>query len=93
VSDCEASVKTARRYYLGKRRKALEVQDNALADVWRAKQEAEPGQALALTFPHRSKLEALGYTTVEDLDGANQDELISAGLLRREAAAVLAALE
>lgn len=89
----EAAVKRPRRYYLGKRQQANERGDISVADVWRAKQEAEPGTALAATFPHRSKLEPLGYTTTEDIDGANEEELMSAGLTRREAAAVLAALE
>jgi hypothetical protein len=85
------SVERPRRYYLGKRLEAA-VRGSSLAEVWQAKQEAEPGTSLAADFPYRSRLVAAGYSTVEDLDGATVDELKQAGFSEREASAVLAAI-
>ena len=85
-----AETKSYRRYCLGKRQeRAAEGDDNDA--VWKAKQEAEPGTALAATFPALSKLATAGYSTDTDLDGADEAELVRAGLTTREAAAVLAA--
>jgi hypothetical protein len=36
---------------------------------------------------------AAGYSTTEDLDGADTDELVAAGLPYNDAAAAIAALE
>ena len=82
-----------RRYYLFKRQALIAAGDPASAGIWRGKQEAQPGTPLPATTPHLTKLATLGYEMVEDVDGATQEELESAGLTRREAAAVLAALE
>ncbi|NBC17450.1 MAG: hypothetical protein GVY18_09085 [Bacteroidetes bacterium] len=87
-----ATTKTARRYYLHKRLEARSQLDTALEVVWQSKQEAEPGVALDATFPHRATLVALGYTTNEDLDGADADELRCAGLSSAQANDVIAAL-
>ena len=89
----EPSLKTARRYYLGKRREAAALDQYAVSDVWGAKQEAEPGTVLPSGFPVASKLALLNYTTVQDIDGANEEELRCAGLTSREATAVIAALQ
>lgn len=48
--------------------------------------------ALPATFPALSKLTAAGYTTKEDLDGADDTELVEAGLNHSEARAAIAAL-
>lgn len=64
-----------------------------LRDVWRSKQEDEPGSPLASTFPSKAKLAEAGYTAVEDLDGADCAELEDyAGLSVSDARAVLAAV-
>ena len=86
-----ATLNTPRRYYLQKRRKARALSD-ATEMVFQAKQDAEPGTPLAATFPHLTQLATAGYTTTEDLDGADEDELVTAGLTRREAQDVVAAL-
>ena len=88
-----ALLKRARRYYLAKRVAARRDDDEALELTWQAKQEAEPGTALAADYPARAALVAAGYTTTEDLDGADADELRAAGLSTRDAEAALAALE
>lgn len=86
-----ADLKTPRRYYLHKRlfaRMALEDSER----IWQAKQEAEPGTALPASFPFLSELTQIGYTTREDLDGADEDELTRhAGFSTRDASAILAA--
>lgn len=88
--------KSARRYYLHKRKWHL-LADSDMATQLHAKQAAEPGTALPATFPSLTKLATALYTTVEDLDGADATELTApvatgAGLTSREATAVLAAL-
>jgi hypothetical protein len=55
---------------------------------------AEPGVPLPATLPQYDRLIEAGYVTVEDLDGADADELVDlVGLRRAEAESVLAALE
>lgn len=79
-----------RRHRLLKRFACADRQDDDLAAVWRAKQEALTGQDLPDDFIHRAALVAAGYSTVEDIDGASADELVKrAGLSRREGLAVL----
>lgn len=87
-----ALFKRPRRYYLLKRRYYLDLDDEAQAGLWRGKQEAEPGTALPATFPLLSRLAAAGYTTQEDLDGADPDELKRASFNQTEADQILAAL-
>ena len=85
-------VKNLRRYALLERLNALEVLcDDAIASMWLAKQEAEPGTPLPPDFPHRDRLVASGYSAIEDLDGADECELGAIGLSSRDAQAVLAA--
>lgn len=86
-----ATIKSYRRYCLQKRRFNLLYGDEALAAVWRAKQEAVPSTALPPTFPALSTLTAAGYTTKADIDGADSDELVGVGLTISEATAALAA--
>lgn len=87
-----AEVKRPRRYYLLKRVGESQA-ESGLANVWRAKQEAEAGVALPADFPLLAVLSAVGYETVEDLDGADADELDeTCNLTARQSATVLAAL-
>lgn len=52
-----------------------------------------PGTALGADFPMRAKLALSFYTAVEDLEGADADELIrGAGLTAYEAKAVIGAM-
>lgn len=88
-----ALVKRARRYYLLKRIAALQDEGVGQASVWKGKQEAESGTALPSTFPYLTELAAAGYSTVEDIDGADADELYAnAGLNARQSALVIDAL-
>jgi len=83
------SLQCPRRYYLAKRHAALD-SDTGLDVVWRAKQEAEPGAPLPSTFPCASRLAAGGYTTAEDIRGAEPAELQTrAGLTLKESQYVL----
>lgn len=84
---------TVRRYYLGKRRFALESEKFGLADAWKFRQEQLAWPDLPVDFPGRAALVPAGYTTVRDLDGATADELVDVGLSRADAAAVLAEME
>ncbi len=85
-------LKSPRRYYLLHRRDALLSNQLGLAGVWRANQEAQPGTPLPQAFPRLEQLAAAGYTTKEDLDGADVVELRDAGLSPRDATTVLAAM-
>ncbi len=87
-----AAIKSVRRFYLLKRQAALEAGDEALSLVWRAKQEAEAGEALPAGFPCLSSLAEHGYSTEQDLNGANSDELLELGFSGRQVTAILAAL-
>lgn len=86
-------INSVRRHRLLKRLAAGVAGDTALAAVWRAKQEATPATALPVGFPQATALAAAGYSTVEDIDGADADELVAnTSLSTREADAVLTAL-
>lgn len=82
---------SARRYYLAKRHAATSECELVMAATWQAKQEAEPGEDLPSGFPSLSTLETKGYTTYEDLAGADVCELQEQGFTTREAEAILAA--
>lgn len=86
---------SARRYYLRQRLAYTQSNELELAAVFRAKQEAIAWPDLPSDFPSRSQLMAAGYTTVRDLDGADDRELQGWPLYLSTAAArrVLAAME
>lgn len=83
-----SEIRNVRRFYLHKRLQSAA--DDA--NVWQSKQESEPGTPLADGFPHKSDLAAVGYTTEEDLDGADQAELERAGFKANQAKKIIAAL-
>lgn len=88
-----AEVKRPRRYYLRERQQAVRAEEWDLSGVWRSKQQGQPGVALPASFPMLVQLAAQGYTTVEDLDGADEAELAANGEFSvRQAAEILAAL-
>ena len=87
-----SEVKNLRRFYLHKRIEARVYEDSDLDTVWQSKQEAIAGTALAASFPHLAELTAIGYTTVDDIDGADEEELVRAGLSQHQATEVIAAL-
>lgn len=86
------TLKSARRYCLGKRRQTFERNED-ITTQWHAKQDAEPGIDLASDFPFRAQLVAAFYSTLQDLDGATAAELKKfAGVSTRDSVAVFAAL-
>jgi len=88
-----STVDNPRRYRLLKRLSALELGETGRASVWKAKQEATAGTALPDGFPSTAALATAGYTTTEDLTGADVAELQTyAGLNSRQAQGVLDAL-
>lgn len=88
---------TARRYRARKAAELAEAGQTAVAAAFRAKAEATPATPLPADFPGRDKLEAatpMPYTTYEDLNGANADELVAIdGIGRKTAERILAAVE
>ncbi len=84
-------ISTPRRYYLLKAAVARAACDD-METVWRGKQKAEPGTVLSPSFPYVTELAAAGYFTDTDLAGAEEDELVSAGLNGAQARRVLASL-
>lgn len=84
--------KRPRRFYLLKQFAASDAEDVGLESVWRAKQLAIAGTALPSDFPAQAQLLAAKYEAVEDIDGADEQELVSrAGLTFLAAKAVIAA--
>lgn len=83
-----AEIRNVRRYYLHKRLTA----EGDLGSSWQAKQEAEPGTPLEDGFPFKADLASVGYTTEEDLDGADQAELERVGFKANQAKKIIAAL-
>jgi hypothetical protein len=94
VTFCDPSqqVRSVRRYYLLERLAACARDDFAIASVFRAKQEAEPATPLPADFPSRAVLVAAGYSTVEDINGADLEELQCARLTTKQAVTVLTEL-
>jgi hypothetical protein len=94
-----AGIGTLRRFYRSKEESAERNEEIGLMRLWRWKRDQVTGTPLPSTFPLLSRLEEIGYTTVEDLKGptttqsADIDELTRRGLARKEAAAVIAAME
>lgn len=87
-----AEINNHRRYCLLKAQFHATTFEFALRDGWLGKQLDIAGTALPVSVPHQDKLAAIHYATVEDLTGADTDELVAQGLSRAEAAAVLKAL-
>lgn len=89
----DASFISPRRFYLAKRIAARLLDgDFGLTKVWQYHQEQQPGTLLPAGFPAKTKLEAAGYTALEDLVGASACELVDwASLSQSEATAALAA--
>jgi len=83
-------LKIYRRYCHRMRMNERRLGNGQLESVWRYKQEAQPGNGLPSTFPFLTTLSDAGYTTREDLDGADLYELYAiAGLGQRDAQVVL----
>lgn len=87
-----ADILRPRRYYLHQRIEAMLCGETALAGAWRWKQEQQPGTALLTDFPYRTRLAEVGYTTVQDIDGADECELGKLGFSSRQAAEILSAV-
>jgi hypothetical protein len=93
-------VGTVRRYLLLKEQAATQRGDEEIALAFRGKRMSEPGTNLPAGFPGLTELAAVTppYTAVEDLKGptiersADVEELVAAGLPRKLAREVIAAL-
>lgn len=86
------SYDSARRACVVLYRLALMQDSGGLALAVRAIHDPLPGTPLGADVPHRERLAAAGYTAVEDLAGADVEELVvCVGLTAREAATVLVA--
>jgi hypothetical protein len=86
-------VASARRWYwLLERRRAREGYP-AAAGVFRGRRLAQPGTGLWPNLPGRAALAAYGVLAVEEVRGADPDELRAYGLDRRTAEALIAFLE
>jgi len=68
-----------RRYCLLKRLDAR-AHDTGFEDYWHKRQIDEAGTAFPADFPLIAELAPVGYLALEDLDGADECELIDAGL-------------
>jgi hypothetical protein len=67
--------------------------ESELGGVYRQIRDDVAGTPLPDSMPHRAEVLAAGYSAVEDLQDATEDELARRGLSRRQARAVIAALK
>ena len=81
-----------RRYCLLKGRIHEAREEGGIAFAWYGKQIEAAGTALPASIPYQTELAAGRYTTIEDLDGADEAELVDFGLKQKQAAEVLKAL-
>ena len=88
----DQQVATHRRYAFLRYAYFYRINDNMYL-AWDGKRRLEPGTAIPTTFPARAALTAAGYLVLEEIEGADTDELTRAGLSTSQAAAVLAAME
>lgn len=86
-------VNNQRRYYLLRANYyGPFVEEGIWQQVYWGKQDLVTGTALPATVPFQPQLAAAHYTTVEDLTGADLNELMTAGLSLQQATAVLESL-
>lgn len=86
-----STIENTRRFYLLKHFAECDSGFDGVS-VWRHKQESIAGTPLSAGFPSKDELADIGYSTVEDLAGADAKELTKRGLSSAEAAAILTAL-
>jgi hypothetical protein len=87
------AIRSARRYALLKAWDAKRRGEEGLKHTWLAVQRGHAGTPLPLDVPGLTKLLAAYYQATEDVDGADEQELITnARLTRTEARKALAAL-
>lgn len=89
--DFTSPFATLRRIYLKNRKVTAEAGDLAISGLWQSRQEEQPGVALPTDFPFRADLVAAGYTTAEDLEGADADELVEWACVDNSAAKAIVA--
>lgn len=88
-----SAVSNYRRYCLLKSQANRDRGDDALAEAWLTKHSEATGADLPADFPLLTELTAAFYTTAEDLEGADVNELRQrVGLTRSQAEAVIAAV-
>jgi hypothetical protein len=85
-------VQTHRRYVFLKYHQARNTGQGD-PSAWDTKRRALAGTALPANFPAAATLAGAGYLVLEEVTGADLEELTNAGLSSAQAAAVLAALE
>lgn len=87
-----SEVRRARRYYLLQRLAARDRCEPGLEAALRGKQEEISATLFPADFPSKAKLEDHGYYAVEDVDGADSNELRErVGLSESQSQAVIAA--
>ncbi len=92
MPEFEPYVTTARRYlFLKERLRAREGCDGGVMAL-RARRLEQPGTTLPADLPGRAQLLAADVLAVEEVTGAGVDELVSYGLSRTTAEALIAAL-
>lgn len=87
------NVNNQRRYYLLRANYYGQFYEEAIwQQVWWGKQDLVAGTALPVTVPFQDVLAVAHYSMVEDLTGADLNELMTAGLTLQQATAVLESL-
>jgi hypothetical protein len=86
-------INNPRRYYLHKWHALAESDHTALSMAYKGIQQSQTGTNLPADFPLLSTIQPLGYQTEEDLDGADESELVRFGLTSAQAKTVLSAYQ
>lgn len=82
----------SRRRYLYLEYKRAFARSDEMESVWNGKRKACEGTTIPDAFPCRAQLLAAGYLALEEIRGADTNELSRAGLSSAQAAAVIAAI-
>lgn len=80
-----------RRYCFLKYRHYHELDDD-LEYLWDGKRKTIPGTDISDVFPGAIELRAAGYEAIEEVQGADEDELTEVGLSNQTIQAVFAAI-
>ena len=81
-----------RRRYLSRELEARAEEDESDSSMWLGIRRAYPGTDFPVGFPAQAALTVARYEKLEDVIGADADELETQGLTAAEAKAVIAAI-
>lgn len=78
-------IKTVRRYRFIKQKLGEEISHSALGPTWQKIRLDTPGTEFPVDLPWQQELLNADYLVLEEVDGAPEEELVKAGLSRKQA--------